>query len=32
MAPVASGDDPQDEILYHGFYRRWAQMMSGGEH
>jgi benzoate/toluate 1,2-dioxygenase alpha subunit len=25
--PAASGGDPQDEVLYHGFYRQWAASM-----
>jgi len=27
IKPAAGGTDPQDEVLYHGFYRRWAQAM-----
>ena len=26
--PVTSTDDWSHETLYHGFYRRWAEMMS----
>lgn len=31
LEPVTAGDDPQDELLYHGFWRRWAQAVAGGE-
>ncbi len=27
--PAACGDDAQDELLYHGFYRQWAASMGG---
>lgn len=28
FAPAASGDDVEDEVLYHGIYRQWAKMMA----
>ncbi len=31
IAPAASGNDVQDEVLYHGFYRQWVACMEGGE-
>lgn len=30
IAPAAGGSDAQDELLYHGFYRRWAQALQEG--
>jgi benzoate/toluate 1,2-dioxygenase alpha subunit len=29
--PVASGHDAQDEVLYYGFYRTWANMLGLGQ-
>lgn len=29
--PCASGEDPQDELLYHGMYRQWVRMMDRGQ-
>jgi benzoate/toluate 1,2-dioxygenase subunit alpha len=31
IEPAASGSDAQDELIYHGFYRRWAAAMTEGE-
>ena len=29
IEPAAAGGDAQDELLYHGFYRRWREAMKG---
>lgn len=28
IEPIASGSDAQDELLYHGMYRQWANLMA----